>query len=1107
MAPKQENPAASLEIDEHTLDVAEISARYDVQIDVARPSASAGLPPNVAATRLAADGPNALKPPKQVHPIMVFLHCLFNPFSVLLLGACVLTFIMYGIDPVENSDNIYIGPILLGVAHLNAFIEWYQFHKSAAIMRSFMNMIPSKCTAVRQGALIEMPAAELVRGDIVMIRSGDKVPADLWLFAASDLKVDNSSLTGESEPQDRTPKNTQKAALEATNLAFNGTLVVAGDGYGVVIRTGDNTVIGQIASMTQGESKRQSPLTSEINRFVTLIGSLAVTTAIVFFIVAVTQGRGVGVALNFAVGVLVSWVPQGLPATVTMLLSFSAKRMADQNVLVKELSGVETLGTITLLATDKTGTLTRNQMTVANMWTEQQMFAALGDTNNLAMGEAPIDYSRPGIRTMLHVSGLCTRARFDRTDVGLAERQILGDATETGLFRQAAQALGTTVLDALPNEFAKVLELPFSSDTKWHLSIHRMPHARGHWTVLMKGAPERVLRVCSSIMGPQGTAVPLTDAHKDGFTQAYEYMAGKGHRVLAFAQLQLPSAEYPENYEFSKESRNFPTTGLEFVGLASLEDPPKHGVREAIGHCRRAGIKVVMVTGDHPLTAEAIGRKINLMLSKESCKPYLVSDKPAGHHSTSKHEHQRLVIDEEASAIVIHGEQIEYLTPEDWDTIFVKDEIIFARTSPKHKLEIVKHAQSLGHIVGVTGDGVNDSPALKKADLGIAMNMSGSDVSKEAAAMILLDDNFASIINGIREGRLIFQNLKKSIQYVTTHSIPEVIPQLLYVLVPLPLAISVLQIIVIDLGFELLAALSFAFEPPESEALMTLQPRRPVDEESAALRRERHAFEVALRQTATVDAESGALLDSHDMEALVAQPLTWGQRFGMWRSREYWSKWAMRGEHGEVLVDADLMSWAYLEGGLIEWIGATITFFVVLYTFEDPWTGEKFKITPTDSYHCAKEGAFKAGGNISCTLGDGSTMSPKQLEEALRQGQSIYYLSIMVMQMVNLFARKCRLTLPFSSYLFKNTRTYWSALAGIAFSVLIVYCPGIQTAFMTSGHTNPLYLLIAFGFGIILFLYSAARFAIKQKFRPMLYTPVPVGLRMHPTKWSRHSHA
>lgn len=580
------------------------------------------------------------------------------------------------------------------------------------------------------------------------------------MFSCSELKVDNSSLTGEAEPQTRKVKNTEKNPLEASNLVFNGTLAVNGEGYGVVLRIGNDTFIGQIASLTSNEERRSSPMSQEIHYFVYLIASIAAVVALIFFLLSLLyQKVGISMALNFAIGTFVSFVPEGLPATVTILLTKAAQKMSTKNVLVKDLQGVETLGAITLLATDKTGTLTRNQMTVTYFWTGLKLYFAQQQAANEVSHSEYLDLSKKGVNEILHMSILCSQARFENNQGPISDRPVLGDATEAGLLRNAAQKVEN--YESLLDKYPKVCEIPFNSSNKWALTIHRKPHDNGHFKVYVKGAPERILGLCSTFFDGEKN-VDLSGNLKQEFENTYKFMAGKGHRVLAFASLDLPSSEFPENYEFSKDPYNFPTEKLTFLGLVSLEDPPKHGVREAIGHCREAGIKVMMVTGDHPLTAEAIGRKINLMIQDTK---QTIAEKRGVQISE--------VSESEVHAIVIHGEQIDSLTDEDWSLIFSKDEIIFARTSPKHKLEIVKRAQSMGHIVGVTGDGVNDSPALKKADLGIAMNDSGSDVSKEAAAMILIDDNFASTVSGIEEGRLIFQNLKKSIQYTVSHTMPE----------------------------------------------------------------------------------------------------------------------------------------------------------------------------------------------------------------------------------------------------------------------------------------------------------------------------------------------
>ncbi|KAJ3098907.1 hypothetical protein HDU96_010895 [Phlyctochytrium bullatum] len=1065
-----------LDIDDHLLTFDQIQQRHQTRFDPKKPVTSAGLDAGEAARRLETNGPNILTPPKKKPAILLYLECLANVFNLLLIVCGVFTYVLYGLDPVANAPNVYIGGILLGVSFINAFIEFWQLLASEKILSGFLDLIPNRCQVIRNGKLTQGPAADLVLGDVVFVRLGDKVPADIYVFHAVDFKVDNSSLTGEAEPQERVASNTMQNPLEATNLAFSGSLAVAGEAYGVVIRTGDSTVLGQVAGLTNKEKKSASPLTQEINRFVATIGTVAFSSAVIFFIIQLAKTSKINLALNFAIGCLVAWVPQGLPATVTMLLTIAAKRMANQRVLVKDLKGVETLGAITLLATDKTGTLTRNQMTTTNIWTGLKLYSASNITSNLKQGELAFDFDAPGISEVLHISAMCTRARFEQTDVPVEKRTVNGDATESGLFRFAAQKLPD--IDDLADKYPKVFEIPFNSENKWHMTIHKKAHNNGRLTLYMKGAPERILRICSTILSANGS-IPLTDDHKAEFTKSYEYMAGMGHRVLAFAELRLPGAEYPEDFQFTKDPKNYPTSGFCFVGLASLEDPPKHGVREAIGHCREAGVKIMMVTGDHPLTAEAIGRKINLMLTDTREK--------VAHKTNRRPEDVR---EHEYSAIVIHGEKIDELTDAEWDNIFSKEEIIFARTSPKHKLQIVKRAQALGHIVGVTGDGVNDSPALKKADLGIAMNISGSDVSKEAAAMILLDDNFASTVMGIREGRLIFYNLKKSIQYVLTHITPEVIPFFLNVLVPLPIMISSLQILAVDLGFELFAALSFAWEVAESHSsLMKVPPRRPVNPDTIALLKQRVAEEEAEQ------AAAGMVSGEHNLVAKLSytvrslfSPTAW--------------KRALRKPVGEILVDSNVLSYAYLEAGIIEFIGSAAAFFLACY-FNADADGKAWRVSPWDLYQMQSgtNGAFAKGADTYATA-DGRVMTDSDQIALLAVGQSAFYMAILFQQCFNLFASKCRTAFPFSFYVLRNTKTFLSALAGAAFAVVIVYVPKVNDAFGTSGTLSPLFWLPGVGGGFMILVYVTLRQIIRRKVNPLMMIPEIDGLQMHPTRWS-----
>ncbi|KAJ2854100.1 hypothetical protein J3B02_002838 [Coemansia erecta] len=1064
---KPDEKAKNVDITEHLMSLDEVCAKYSVKVNADRPQDSCGLQEHQAADLLVRNGPNTLTPPKRKSGLHKFLICLSSLFNLMLIAAGILEYILLGIDFKNNKANIYMGAILIVVAFLNAAVEWYQQRKSENTLAALLKMIPAKTHVIRDGKLISVPSADVVVGDVLFLRMGDKVPADCYVFAGSELKVDNSSLTGESEPQERGPGNTHRNPLEATNMAFNGTLAVGGSAYAIVVRTGDGTVLGQIAGLTAGEEKTESPLTREIADFVRIIACVALFTAVVFFATGMGLYKDFPFAINFAIGTFVAWVPEGLPATVTMLLTIAAKRLAAENVLVKDLQGVETLGAVTLLATDKTGTLTRNQMTVANVWADGRLFSAARTLSN-DVGEPIVDIKVAGVHEIIQISSLCRSVKFDRTDVPIERRTLLGDATESGLVRFAASRMGSE-FDAMEDLYPKVFEVPFSSATKVMLTIHKLEHANGALTLLVKGAPERVLRLCSTILYG-GQEVPLTDEHQAAFQESYEDMAGKGHRVLAFAMLRLDGATYPQDYSFDRRSGNWPKEGYTFVGLASLEDPPKHGVREAVGRCRAAGIQVVMVTGDHPLTAEAVARRINLVLGE-------TREGVARRTGRSIES----IGDDEYDAVVVHGEQIDNMADADWERVFRKAEVIFARTSPRNKLDIVAHAQALGHICAVTGDGVNDAPALKKADLGVAMNASGSDVSKEAASMILLDDNFASIVKGIEEGRLIFANLKKSIRYTLTHSTPEVIPQILYIIVPLPAMITSIMILVIDLGFEVLAALTYAWEPSESPTgLMKLPPRKPVTVRSIAQKRAREA-----RYAGTELPEDAA----------------WIQRIGRTLRAPFTRNWWLdrfEKTEGEVLVDGDLLSWSYLEAGVISAISLLVVFFVIL---------NHHGISPRQARLMAKDTNNSYFNKDSPTYTyNGREFTGHDQFYALNEARTGVLFSIYILQVFNLFICKARLRLPFGRFMFRNKRTFLGFGAGLLLLAFVTYVPPLNTVFNTSYKSIPLYWLISVGFGCLLLAYATARFLVLRKSRPIKWNNTIEGLHMHPTIWStRHT--
>ncbi|KAJ3383863.1 hypothetical protein HDU92_003912 [Lobulomyces angularis] len=1108
---KPANYKKKLDIDDHLLTLSEITTKYSVAVNPKQPNLSSGLSDEEVNTRKLKYGLNLLTKPKKKSPFIKFFECLANLFNVILIGSGFMNLILYFWDAERNFANSYIGGILIAVAFFNTFIEFWQIQKISAMVSSYTNLIPSKCQVIRNGLMCQIFVKDLVPGDVVFTKLGDKVPADMVLFHATDLKLDNSTLTGESEVQERIPiynlaktEETQsrgKAVLkveekksisedpwEAENLVFSGTVIVGGEGYGIVLKTGDAAAIGQIAKLTQNEKLKQSPLSKEIRRFCKLITMLASATSLVFFIFAWARGRTFNYALQFGIGILLAWLPQGLPLTVTMLLAISGQRLTNLNVLVKDLYGVETLGAITMLCTDKTGTITMNQMTVTNVWTNLTLYYAGTAKIDIRSGERPLRIETSGVGQILHIAATCTRAKFDGKNLPPDQRVILGDPTDSGLLRWAALRLKN--IDRLQDLYPKVFEAPFTSETKYHMTIHRKSHKEGGLTLQIKGAPEVILDLCTHIF-VDGESILLKEKEKKLLFDAYDLLAKKGHRVLGFAQFLLPGSKFPDNFKFSPEKRNWPADGYTYLGLVSLEDPPKEGVKEAVQKMKLAGIKVVMITGDHPLTAEAISRRVGII---------------TGHTKKSLAQEQKRfesdIKESEYGAVVLTGDRLFNLTQEEWDAILCKQEVVFARTSPKQKLEIVTRAQSMGHIVGVTGDGVNDAAALKMAHLGIAMNKTGSDVSKDAAKMILLDDNFATIVNGIFEGRLIFLNLKKSIQYTLTHIMPEVIPYLLFVLVPIPLTLTAIQILIVDLGFEIITTLSFGWEPEEIENMFSkIRPRKEVTVETVLQLRKKEAERKKYMEDAKIgvinsninindnynskmDLGSNNILAFHEISEeenmnFRVTNTRWKKYFFTMKEmtkKKYWqsylSDWKElvneEGKTDERLVDTSVLCWAYLEGGLLECLGCLVTYFTVL--------NYGFGITLMDAVHAQSNGkTYFRPESPNLKLESGKVLDGKTQVEALRQAQSAFYLSILIMQIFNLFVSKARYTYPFGKFVFKNNKSWYSILFGTFFGVFIVYTPGVSDFFVMSPNLDPLYLLIPLSFGCLLFMYSVLR--------------------------------
>eukprot|EP00117_Sycon_ciliatum_P003428 scpid20747/ scgid8225/ Sodium/potassium-transporting ATPase subunit alpha-1; Na(+)/K(+) ATPase alpha-1 subunit len=807
---KLEGLKKEIDVDFHTVELSVLVDRFST--DVVR-----GMTSERAEQRLLEDGPNALTPPPATPEWKKFLAAMFGDgFSLLLWFGSVLCFFAYIItvaisDEEAPRDNLYLGSVLGGVVIITGFFSYFQESKSSKIMDSFKKMVPPTAMVIRDGKTKPIQAANLVVGDVVEVKFGDRIPGDIRILESSGLKVDNSSLTGESEPQSRIPECTHKNPLETKNLAFYSTNALEGTARGMIVQVGDMTVVGRIANLASGVDSGPTPISIEIAHFIHIISAVAIFLGVTFFIIAMALDYYWLDAVIFLIGIIVANVPEGLLATVTVCLTLTAKRMAAKNCLVRNLEAVETLGSTSCICSDKTGTLTQNRMTVAHMFYDMKMYEA--DTSDDQSHGTP-DKASPTWWALAHVAGLCNRATFGEGQEAdpIMSRVCNGDASESALLKCIELSWGK--VEQLRENNPKIAEIPFNSANKYQISIHDQK-SKPSYLLVMKGAPERIMDRCSKVM-VRGKEQPLTPEYRAQCDKACEDLGGLGERVLGFCHLFLDPEQYPPGFEFNTDVVNFPMEDLCFVGLMAMVDPPRDAVPDAVKKCRTAGIKVIMVTGDYPVTAAAIARQVGI-----------ISDNSETAEDIARRENVPVssINPKRAKAAVVHGSTLRDMPPEKLDRILkTHQEIVFARTSPQQKLLIVEGCQRLGHVVAVTGDGVNDSPALKRADIGVAMGIAGSDVSKQAADMILMDDNFASIVTGVEEGRIIFDNLKKSIAYTLTSNIPEISPFLLFIIASIPLPLGTITILFIDLGTDMVPAISLAYEQAESD-IMSRKPR------------------------------------------------------------------------------------------------------------------------------------------------------------------------------------------------------------------------------------------------------------------------------------------
>ncbi len=1074
--------AALAPYQEHVWSWPELQEKLDVTLNVENPECSPGLTTEDAQQRRALYGPNELTPPPTKPEWRRFAEKFLDPFMLLLELAAALSLALYGIKGAASESNLYVGCVLVSIILLTCFMAFYQEGQSAKLMSSFQGMLSTEAKVLRRVALGDGPVANLeatfhpagawatvpakVRGgvihpthqahpithplthlfstkqdvtvgDLVQLKSGERVPADVRIVVSDGLKADNSSFTGESMPVELTaqlPADDDMPALAAHNMAFSSAMLVEGEGVGVCVRVGDGTMIGSIALLASATKQEKSTLEVEVLRFVRFISVLAVVTGIVFYGIAVGRGGDpVDMFITCFVVIVIANVPEGLPATVTSCLTISARRLAARNVFVKRLDVIEALGSTTVVASDKTGTLTQNKMSVAHLWVDghrlltpdsvrqdglrkwqqapssffdmlygaalcnmakfedgpmrdvalllgpgdgggsvasrrslgsnsqytrsrrmvmdfqgvevrgmttvgggpsqpspgtilsQDFFqqpqiggsgsgssrpvseqhsqsssskgtvlagtgAALGGGGGGARGriateededeETGLDHDTylrdmpvprrsfsnlmpPAVtmtvgRLSLHGPGqaaapagslvgtiggsatdgfsrhhvtisdltvgssLFSTSGARKTSVSKTVRlptaQVVGNPSDVALFNFVH---GLTSVDQLRAERPLIYMIPFNSRTKWMLSVHAVATGpgQGHYVVYLKGAPEIVLGFCGSAW-VKGARAPLSNAFKQRYEEVYKEVAGQGERVLGLALRILPLSTFPYPLTTKRvfkareeELLNAPPAEWAFVGLTSLVDPPKPKVAEAVQKCKTAGVRVAMVTGDHPLTAEAIARQVRI-IHEFATREEIAADTGVAPEAVGENE---------VGATVINCQKEGGLggwVAEDWEVVLQKPELVFARASPQDKLLIVQALRRQGDVVAVTGDGVNDSPALKNADVGIAMGVGGSEVAKHAANVVLMDDDFSSIVQGIEEGRVLFDNLTKTIAYTLAHAVPELVAVVINLVLRVPLGLTSLMILSIDMLTEIAPAVSFAWEPAESNVMV-----------------------------------------------------------------------------------------------------------------------------------------------------------------------------------------------------------------------------------------------------------------------------------------------
>ncbi len=748
-----------------------------------------GLTQAEAAERLERLGPNRIREAPQ-RPLWIRFLANFTHLMALLLWVGGIVALVAQLPQIAIA--IWLVNLINGV-----FAFWQEF-KAERATEALRQMLPAYATVLRDGEEQRVLAEELVPGDVMLVAEGDRISADARLVQEAELRVNQSTLSGESHPVQKMAGavlRTDLSRSEITDLIFAGTTVASGSGRAVVFATAMETEFGKIAHLTQSVGEVLSPLQREMGRITRFVSLLAISIGVIFFILAVFVAHvNLADAFIFALGMIVAFVPEGLLPTVTLSLAMGVQRMAAEHALIKRLSAVETLGSTTVICTDKTGTLTQNEMTVRSIWLDGRTLEVTGvgydphEGQILDQGKPVSAASSDDLRQLLIAAALANNARLLPPSPGQPHWTVLGDPTEAALCVAAVK--GGIDLKAEGLRLPRMRELPFESRRKRMSTIHRTGQAE---VLFVKGAPREMLELCDRIL-LDGQDMPMMAALRNQINAANDAYARSGLRVLGIAWRPLAAGEARvEASDPEGSAADLLERGLTFLGLIAMMDPPRPEVSGAVERCYTAGIRIIMITGDYGLTAESIARRIGIVRSE---RPRIITGAELGE------------LDEPTLQLAL------------------QDEVIFARVAPEDKLRVVSALIDLGEVVAVTGDGVNDAPALKRADIGVAMGITGTDVAKEAADMILTNDNFASIVGAVEEGRAVFSNIRKFAMYVFNSNMAEAVPFVLFLFsagrIPLPL--TVMQVLSIDLGTDMVPAIGLGAERPEA-GVMNRPPR------------------------------------------------------------------------------------------------------------------------------------------------------------------------------------------------------------------------------------------------------------------------------------------